>query len=167
VPPVATFHATGDHVTKKSAPAAADRYPKHLKHGMSHAALVYEHAEDWHAKLADGAVEDAGPMQLIQGQAAGTGVHAVYRDPASGCMRVPSGRVMLRFSAHVKALERAADIEAAGYRITSVLAYAPQAAWLESASKSEAAALRGLPALEALPDVENVEPQWLTPRALR
>jgi hypothetical protein len=48
-----------------------------------------------------------------------------------------------------------------------VPAYAPHAAWLEAADGSLAQALGGIARLEALSDVENVEPQWLTERAAK
>lgn len=47
------------------------------------------------------------------------------------------------------------------YELVESLAYAPQAAWLRAPAGDIADALAGLPRLEQLPDVENVEPQML------
>ena len=63
--------------------------------------------------------------------------------------------------------ERRAEIEAAGYEMAQALDYAPHAAWVRARSGRIADALNGLRRLEAIPDVENVEPQMLTPRAAR
>jgi len=46
-------------------------------------------------------------------------------------------------------------------------AYAPNAAWLRARSGEIADALAGTPALDALPDLEAVEPQMLMERARR
>ena len=74
---------------------------------------------------------------------------------------VPSGRVFVRFAPAVTAASRRAELLKAGYRIVALPSYAPQAAWLEAADDVVAHALQGVARLEALADVENVEPQWL------
>ena len=66
------------------------------------------------------------------------------------------------------ALERhKKDIEAAGYRIVEVLAYAPQAAWVHAASGDAGESLSHVAKLEAIAGIEEVEPQMLRPRALK
>ena len=86
--------------------------------------------------------------------------------PGGGEAR-PTGRVLVRFR-DAEALRRhQADIEAAGYAVEETLSYAPQAAWVRAASGDPADALRGIPRLEQIADVEEVEPQMLRARALK
>ncbi len=85
----------------------------------------------------------------------------VYELQPGGSPAVPSGRIFIRFRDGVKASSRKADIEASGYRFLEEAPYAPNAAWLTSESDSIADALVGISKLEALQDVENVEPQML------
>jgi hypothetical protein len=86
--------------------------------------------------------------------------------PGTGEVR-PTGRVLIRFR-DAEALKRhQADIETAGYVVEEILSYAPNAAWLRAASGSSAEGLRGIPRLERIADVEQVEPQMLRPRALK
>lgn len=124
---------------------AGPTFPRMLRHSTEHAQRVYE---------------------LVQAPVA-TSVTPAYRDPGSGQCRVPSGRVFVRFAADVSAAARREALRRAGYRILEVPVYAPHAAWLEADNGSVAQALGGIAGLEALPDVENVEPQWLTERAAK
>ena len=62
--------------------------------------------------------------------------------------------------------EHAGEIERAGYRIEEVLAYAPQAAWLFTDS-GIAPALRQIDQLEAITNVQLVEPQLIRAAARR
>jgi hypothetical protein len=55
----------------------------------------------------------------------------------------------------------------AGYEIDQVLAYAPHAAWVRARSGRIPDALARLPSLEALPGVEHVEPQMVSPASPR
>ncbi|MEY3252819.1 MAG: hypothetical protein RL227_1792, partial [Pseudomonadota bacterium] len=91
----------------------------------------------------------------------------VYVEPAGGQWQVPSGRVFVRFAATVQADSQRTTLLQAGYRITAVPSYAPQAAWLEAADGQPAHALAGIARLEALAGMENVEPQWLGVRHAR
>jgi len=80
---------------------------------------------------------------------------------------VPTGRVFVRFRDGVAVSARRRDIEGAGYKIATTLAYAPNAAWLEADDGRIASALANIGRLEALSDVVNVEPQLLASRAAR
>ncbi|MCP3960041.1 MAG: hypothetical protein GY719_19525 [bacterium] len=94
-------------------------------------------------------------------------VRAVYTISEGGPLAVPTGEVFVRMTKGVCAKDRVEDLEGAGYEVTKTLFYAPNAAWLRATSGDAAEALEGIPKLEALPDVANVEPQMLTARALR
>ncbi len=85
---------------------------------------------------------------------------------SSGGLAVPTGRVFVRFGDAIKAESRADELQKLGYRIAQTLAYAPNAAWLESIDGDQAA-LRNIDAIEKLAGVVNVEPQLLTQRATR
>ncbi len=167
--------ADAEDATKRgdasSASPAAAGYPARLKHGMANPGQVYQRVDDQHARLPASRgkprLDDMTSLQLADGPAQGPQARVIYRDPASGQVVVPSGRVLVRFADGVNAQDRAPALHAAGYRITQVLSYAPQAAWVESLSQDSGAALGGLQALEALADVKNVEPQWLSPRATK
>lgn len=85
----------------------------------------------------------------------------VYGLQPSGMPAVPTGRILVRFAAGVQAETHRPEIERAGYELVESLAYAPQAAWLRAKSGDIADALAGIPRLEQLSGVENVEPQML------
>jgi hypothetical protein len=91
----------------------------------------------------------------------------VYREPGSQDFAIPTGRVFMRFAEGIVAADRKAHIERAGYRIAALLDYAENAAWVESAEGDIAAALHGLDRLAAIAGVAQVEPQLLSPRALK
>ncbi len=91
----------------------------------------------------------------------------MYVEPESHRVVVPTGRVLVRFAESVQAESKREALHAAGYRIVAVLGYAPHCAWLEAASGDRAQALRDIERVEALSDVQNVEPQWLSQRATR
>lgn len=98
---------------------------------------------------------------------AGPDVGAVYVERGSRRIVVPTGRVLARFAVSVPAQSRRVALQAAGYRIVAILAYAPHCAWVESTSGDAARSLQGIARLEALDDIDNVEPQWLSPRAAK
>ncbi|MEH1949602.1 MAG: hypothetical protein V7K77_21990 [Nostoc sp.] len=58
-------------------------------------------------------------------------------------------------------------INRAGYEVTQSLAYAPHTAWLRAKSGKIVDAIAGISQLEAIANVENVEPQMLMERSLR
>jgi hypothetical protein len=78
---------------------------------------------------------------------------------------IPTGRVFIRFTEQVAAQDRQGDLARLGYRIVRVTPYTRHTAWLDSVSGTIAEALAGLPDLEQLPDVANVEPEMLKPMA--
>jgi hypothetical protein len=88
-------------------------------------------------------------------------VGPVYTLGPNGPLAVPTGLVFARFTDGVTAESRRADLRRAGYDVVEVPSYAPNAAWLRARSGEIRDALTGTPALEALPDVERVEPQLL------
>ena len=156
-------------------------YPQQLHHSTARRDLVYERARDCFALtqaqaqasgatvLASLQAEDGLILQLCSGQPSADMElpRAAYRAEAGGNPQVPSGTVFVRFADGVQAQDRGAAIEAAGCRVVSVPAYAPQAAWLAPAGSDPAQALRAIERLEALPEMLNVEPQWLMARTLK
>jgi hypothetical protein len=79
---------------------------------------------------------------------------------------VPTGKVFVRLVADQKLEDHATRFRDAGYEIEQAASHAPNAGWLRAAASSVAAALAGLDRLDAIPGVENVEPQMLS-RAAR
>lgn len=156
-------------------------YPQQLHHSTLRRDLVYTRAGDCFALplaqaqesratvLASLQAEDGQVLQLCSGQPeAGTELaRAAYRTDPGGSPQVPSGKVFVRFAEGVRAQDRAKALAATGCRVESVPAYAPQAAWLAPAGDNPAQALSAIEKLEALPDMVNVEPQWLMARALK
>ncbi len=94
-------------------------------------------------------------------------VSPVYQRSPGGSFAVPTGEIFVRLEKGARVEDHAAAFEDAGYVISRTLVYAPNAAWLRAGSGDLADALAGVGRLEALPGVENVEPQMLSPRALR
>lgn len=91
----------------------------------------------------------------------------VYTLQSGSTLAIPTGKVFVRLAESVPIESRQDAIAAAGYEIVDRPAYAPHAAWVQARSGNIADALRQLSQLTAIPDVENVEPQMLTQRALR
>lgn len=156
-------------------------FPLTLRHGMQQPDVVYRRSKELFAIAADASTDapsaierslrtDSGQrLDVFRGQASGKGgtVLAVYADAASGRTVVPTGRIFVRFKEPVQAESRRAALQAAGYRIAALVSYAPHTAWVEAGSGDAAQALKGIGKLEALPDIENVEPQWLSERAAK
>ena len=86
-------------------------------------------------------------------------VTPVYALDPRGTPAVPTGLVLVRFRDGIAATACGDVMSRAGYQIHDVLPYAPSAAWVKAASGGIPASLRGIPALESMPDVVNVEPQ--------
>lgn len=153
------------------------RYPRQIRANMTASAPLYVRKADYYAVHqrpaslpAPGAVLllDDGAIAIFPGEPDEAGVTAqagrlspVYGLQPSGLPAVPTGRVFVRFAAGVQAESRRQEINRAGYEVVESLAYAPHAAWLRARSGDIADALAGIPQLEQLPDVENVEPQML------
>ena len=114
-----------------------------------------------------------GAIAVFQGKpetgapASAANLSPVYRLHPEGPLAVPTGLVLVRFGEGVVAETRREELARAGYEIEESLAYAPQAAWVRARSGKIAAALEGIPALQALPDIEHVEPQMLMQRVRR
>ena len=90
-----------------------------------------------------------------------TTITPVYAPESAGPPAVPTGRVFVRFAENVPVDDRRDDLARAGYTVIQTLSYAPHAAWVRARDGDIAASLAGIAALEALPDVVNVEPQML------
>jgi hypothetical protein len=91
----------------------------------------------------------------------------VYARGPDGSPAVPTGLVFVRFREDVRAEGRRQALSQAGYVVKEIAPYAPHAVWVEASSGGIADALNGIPRLEALSDVVNVEPQMLSERARR
>jgi hypothetical protein len=91
----------------------------------------------------------------------------VYQTAPGGSMMVATGAVLVRFPEGDDVNSRSQDIAAAGYRVTEVLPYAPNAAWVEADTGSPRDALMLLEKLASLSDMENVAPQFVTERRSR
>jgi len=98
------------------------------------------------------------PMASRFPQASGR-LGPVYSVGEGGTLAVPTGLIFIRFKDGIRAEDRRQQVEHAGYRFVEVPHYAPSAAWVRSDDIAQS--LHGLAALEALPDVESVEPQML------
>lgn len=113
-------------------------------------------------------------VEVFRGEAGGrkhpaapSEVRPVYSLQPGGTPAVPTGQVFIRLKEGVAVGERLREIEQAGYGIAQNLEYAPHAAWLRARSGEISDALTGIPDLEKIADVENVEPQMLMQRASR
>ncbi len=156
-----------------------DDYPQRIRYGTERPEAVYARVPGYYAvhgrpsgAPAPGAVllleEQA--IAVFEGEAEGppaATLTPVYALEPNGPLAVPTGRVFVRFAEGVDVETRRDALHRAGYEVAQRLAYAPQAAWLRAHSGEPAHALANIPALEALPDVENVEPQMLTEPARR
>jgi hypothetical protein len=91
----------------------------------------------------------------------------VYALTRHGAPAVPTGLVLVRFREGIDATACGEVMAREGFTIHDVPPYAPSAAWVKAASGGIPASLRGIPALESLPDVVNVEPQMVRPSARR
>lgn len=91
----------------------------------------------------------------------------VYRRADSGDLVVPTGRVFVRLAEGESIAERRADLQAAGFQLEDVPDYAPHAGWVRPTSGSVGEAIVKLNELREISGAEAVEPQMLSPRALR
>ncbi|QKQ76371.1 hypothetical protein [Nostoc sp. TCL240-02] len=102
------------------------------------------------------------PNQSEQGK-----LSPVYTIEPNGSLAVPTGLVFIRFAEGVDIESQHEAINQAGYEVVESLDYAPHAAWLRAQSGNIADAIAKIPQLEAIPKVENIEPQMLMERGLR
>jgi hypothetical protein len=145
-------------------------YPETIRHGMAHRDLVYTRVPGWYAvclaadeEMSTTLRDRAGRPVLVLEGAPPDGVSAVpvYALGCGGPPAVPTEVVFVRFASGTDAVARRAELAKAGYEIVEVPVYAPNAAWVCAASGEPADALARLDRIETLPDVENVEPNFL------
>ena len=152
------------------------RYPEHLRAGSGDA---YELRPDLHSRQHASGTPGKDALAILPDDQAG--VHAIYKGAAPrdhdagpvysagmhGSLAVPTGRVLVRLRDGLDASSRRKEFAKAGYDIESTLSYAPNAAWLRPTAGGVGAALNGMPALQAVPDVVHVEPQLLSHRQFK
>lgn len=88
---------------------------------------------------------------------------AVYRH--GGWLAIPTGLIFVVFREGERAEAHADAIRQAGYIIVEIPPHAPHAAWIRDANADIAAALKNLPRLEQISEIENIEPEFITERA--
>jgi hypothetical protein len=153
------------------------KYPSQIRANMTASAPVYVlkpgqyavHQRPRNIPAPDAVMLlDDGAIAVFQGEpdetakaSQGGSLSPVYGLQPSGMPAVPTGRVFVRFAEGEKAESHRQEINRAGYVLIESPSYAPHAAWLQARSGDMADALAGIPRLEKLPDVENVEPQML------
>jgi hypothetical protein len=162
-------------------------YPQQIRFGTEQSAVLYSRKSGYYAvhykqpgTVAPGAVLQLndGAIAVFQGEpdepenairlASTTGtLGPIYTLQADGTLAVPTGLVFIRFVEGVEVESNQEAIKQAGYEIAQSLSYAPQAAWLRAQSGNILDALVGISKLEAIPNVENVEPQMLMERVQR
>ncbi|MEH2024268.1 hypothetical protein [Nostoc sp.] len=115
-------------------------------------------------QLNDGAIAvfSGEPNQSAQGI-----LSPVYTLESNGSLAVPTGLVFIRFAEGVDLESQHEVINRAGYEVVQSFSYAPHAAWLRAQSGNIVDAIAGISQLEAIANVENVEPQMLMERSLR
>lgn len=162
-------------------------YPQQIRFGTEPSAVLYSRKPGYYAvhykqpgTVAPGAVLQLndGAIAVFQGEpdesenairlASTTGtLGPIYTLQADGTLAVPTGLVFIRFVEGVEVESHREAIKQAGYEIAQSLSYSPHAAWLHAQSGNILDALVGISKLEAIPDVENVEPQMLMERVQR
>lgn len=85
----------------------------------------------------------------------------VYALARRGAPAVPTGLVLVRFREGLAATACGDALSREGFTIHHPLPHAPSAAWVKASVGGIPASLRGIPRLESLPDVVNVEPQMV------
>jgi hypothetical protein len=117
--------------------------------------------------LEDGTIALMSRDAALSRQFAATQVSPVYTLQPSQVIAVPTGKVFVRFSKNTIATDHVAHLQAAGYAIEFSPPYAPYTAWVYAQSGNIADALSNIPKLEAIPAIENVEPQMVIERQWR
>lgn len=153
-------------------------YPNQVRAGTQRAGVRFvrkpgyyaEHGRQ-HDTPARGAemVLDDGGIAVFQGEPATdekrtsppVTLSPIYELQPGGSPAVPTGLIFIRLREGVDVASRTQEIEQTGYEIAQKVPHASNAAWLRATSASIADALAGIPRLEGLPDIENVEPQML------
>ena len=162
-------------------------YPQQIRFGTEQSTVLYSRKPGYYAvhykqpgTVAPGAVLQLndGAIAVFQGEpdesenairlASTTGtLGPIYTLQADGTLAVPTGLVFIRFVEGVEVESHREAIKQAGYEIAQSLSYAPHTAWLHAPSGNILDALVGISKLEAIPNVENVEPQMLMERVQR
>ncbi|MEH2012371.1 hypothetical protein [Nostoc sp.] len=161
-------------------------YPEQIRVGSGGTAVSYTRKPGYYAihynqpktvasgailQLNDGAMSTTGyayavfpgePNQSKQGT-----LSPIYTLQPNGSLAVPTGLVFIRFAEGVDVESQREVINRVGYEVAQSLDYAPHAAWLRAQSGNIADAIAGIPQLEAIPKVENIEPQMLMEKGLR
>jgi hypothetical protein len=162
-------------------------YPEQIRVGSDATAVSYTRKSGYYAihynnqpktvapgailQLNDGAMSTTGyayavfpgePNQSEQGK-----LSPVYTIEPNGSLAVPTGLVFIRFAEGVDVESQHEAINRAGYEVVESLDYAPHAAWLRAQSGNIVDAIAKIPQLQAIPKVENIEPQMLMERSLR
>ena len=161
-------------------------YPEQIRVGSGGSAVSYTRKPGYYAihynqpktvasgavlQLNDGAMSTTGyayavfpgePNQSEQGT-----LSPIYTLQPNGSLAVPTGLVFIRFAEGVDVESQREVINRVGYEVAQSLDYAPHAAWLRAQSGNIADAIAGIPQLEAIPKVENIEPQMLMEKGLR
>lgn len=153
-------------------------YPQQIRVVKDQATILYDRRPGYYAvhynqpntvaaqavlQLNDGAIAVfAGEPQELDNT-----LSPIYTLQPDGSLAVPTGLIFIRFITGVDVELHRQAIAQAGYEVAQKLDYAPHAAWLRAQSGKILDALRGVSRLEAIPDVENVEPQILMARVQR
>ncbi|MEH2349716.1 MAG: hypothetical protein V7K55_17300 [Nostoc sp.] len=122
-------------------------------------------------QLNDGAMSTTGYAYAVFSGEPNSSEHntltPIYTLQPNGSFAVPTGLVFIRFAEGVDVESQRELINRAGYEVVQILDYAPHGAWLRATSGNIADAITKIPQLEAIPKVENIEPQMLMERGLR
>ncbi|MEH1786569.1 hypothetical protein [Nostoc sp.] len=154
-------------------------YPQQIRVGSGHTAVSYTRKSGYYAihynqpstvpagailQLNNGeiAVFSGEPNQSEKGI-----LSPIYTLEANASLVVPTGLVFIRFAEGVDVESQREVINQAGYEVAQSFSYAPHAAWLRAKSGNIVDAIAGISQLEAIANVENIEPQMLMERGLR
>ena len=154
-------------------------YPEQIRVGSGRTAVSYTRKPGYYAihynqpkTVASGAVLhlNDGALAVFPGEPnqseQGT-LSPIYTLQPNGSLAVPTGLVFIRFAEGIDVESQREVINQAGYEVAQSLDYAPHAAWLRAQSGNIADAIAGIPQLEAIPKIENIEPQMLMEKGLR
>jgi hypothetical protein len=152
------------------------RFPAHVAHSTKQPAVRYSINAAYFALPEAESANVGKPVHEVEGyriyrstdvKTVPPSALPVYETSAGGSLLVPTGAVFVRFTESEQARARTKDIQQAGYRISEIPPYAPNAAWVRAASGSLGDAMVKLDKLASLSGVENVAPQFVTQRRPR
>ncbi|MDZ8188651.1 MAG: hypothetical protein RMX96_27830 [Nostoc sp. ChiSLP02] len=154
-------------------------YPQQIRVGNNRSAVSYTRQPGYYA-IHDNQFGTAAPKAILQLNGGAIAVFAgepnqsqkntsspIYTLEPLGSPAVPTGLVFIRFAEGVNVESQLQAINQAGYAIEQTLPYAPHTAWLRHQSGNIANAIAGISQLEAIPNVESVEPQMLMERSFK